>query len=164
MNLAIEKRFNDLFAVCENTILEGGGVEPQYLPSPGPGYACRIIYREDFAASALHEIAHWCIASGRRRQLTDYGYWYYPARDFRQQAQFERVEARPQALECLFSEACGLSFSPSADNLAVHERDDTAFAAAIEVEVLRLRQKLPPRAQRFVMALGAAFEPGRQLA
>ena len=38
----------------------GGAAEPLYLPDRGTRTA-ELHYREDFAASALHEAAHWCI-------------------------------------------------------------------------------------------------------
>ena len=50
--------------------------------------------------SALHEVAHWCIASAGRRRCRDYGYWYIPPpRDATAQTEFFAVEARVQALE-----------------------------------------------------------------
>ncbi len=53
-----------------------------------------------FYASALHEIAHWCIAGENRCQQVDYGYWYEPnGRSEERQFEFEKVEVKPQALE-----------------------------------------------------------------
>ena len=56
----IEEVFADCFYEDYGTRLQGGASEPLYRPSSG-GDAV-IFYREDFAASALHEVAHWCIA------------------------------------------------------------------------------------------------------
>lgn len=148
--------FNRLYERSEGTVLRGGAEEPEYIPG-GCGAPAQIFFRADFAASALHEVAHWCIAGRRRRQLRDYGYWYQPdGRDARQQACFMAVEARPQALERLFSAACGLPFVPSLDNLDAPPGSDEsrAFASLIDEACLSYRRRgLPPRAARFCLAL-----------
>ncbi len=67
---------------------------------------------------SLLELSHWCIAGKARRQLADFGYWYAPdGRSEAQQQAFERVEIKPQALECLFTLACRRVFRVSQDNL-----------------------------------------------
>jgi len=74
------------------------------------------------------------------------------------QCEFERLEARPQALEWIFSTACGLPFRPSLDNLAAGEgsADPMRFARAIAAQARTLcEQGLPPRAARFHAALAA---------
>ena len=110
--------FNSLFEHTENTVLIGNGEEPLYLPCDEKSPVNRIIFTRDYFASALHEIAHWCIASKKRRELVDYGYWYYPeGRNAEQQALFEHAEIKPQALKSIFSNAAGSSFIPSQDNL-----------------------------------------------
>ena len=111
--------FDQCFCRSHNTVLLGGGDEPEYLPADSNHPHHRIVFTRDYCASALHEIAHWCVAGEARRRQRDYGYWYVPdGRNHEQQQQFERVEVKPQALEWIFSEACGLSFRISADNLA----------------------------------------------
>ena len=70
--------FNQLFEKEYNTRLESGGNEPIYLPAKSLNSTHRIIFTNDYFASALHEIAHWCIASKNRRLMQDYGYWYQP--------------------------------------------------------------------------------------
>ena len=70
--------FDREFLATENTRLEGGGEEPVYLPADARCANHRIVFRHDYAASALHEVAHWCIAGSARRKLHDYGYWYAP--------------------------------------------------------------------------------------
>ena len=63
--------FNDLFSDSLNTHLEGGADEPLYLPA---SYSCkhnRLIFCQDYISSALHEIAHWCLAGEKRRNLID---------------------------------------------------------------------------------------------
>ena len=95
--------FGACFAESMRTRLLGGGEEPLYQPAKSSDDYHQIIFRSDYAASALHEVSHWCIAGERRRQQLDYGYWYEPdGRSVAQQRVFESVEARPQALEWLF--------------------------------------------------------------
>lgn len=157
----LETLFAECFLVRWNTRLEGGGREPLYVPGVG-GEPHRLIYREDFYASALHEIAHWCIAGERRRQLEDFGYWYLPdGRDAAAQEAFEAVEARPQALEWVFSVAAGRAFRPSFDNLSGGAGDGLPFARAVTSALHRyLNDGLPARAALFADALGAAHGTG----
>ena len=104
----LETLFRDTFFERHHTVLEGGFEEPVYLAgTPVAGEPARIRYTRDYFRSALHEVAHWCVAGPRRRRLDDYGYWYAPdGRDAAAQAEFLRVEVRPQALEALFCAAC----------------------------------------------------------
>jgi elongation factor P hydroxylase len=149
---ALEGVFRECFLVDYETILVGGGEEPVYLPSDDPkDHPHRVVYREDFVASALHEVAHWCLAGPRRRSLEDYGYWYSPdGRTIEEQSDFENVEARPQALEQLFSEVCDHSFHLSADNLSLGVDSSGAFARAVDVERKKLlADGLPLRAETF---------------
>ena len=162
MNAAdVERVFAALFAEAHRTVLRGGGDEPFYRPAT-PTAPALILYRYDYVASALHEVAHWCVAGGRRRRLEDYGYWYAEAgRDDAGQAAFERVEARPQALEALFAEAAGLPFRVSLDNPGRGELDPRPFEARVAAERRRLlAEGLPPRARRFRDALAAARHRG----
>ncbi len=129
---AIERVFASLFATRHRTLLVGGGDEPLYEPptTDAPG---RITYRADYAASALHEVAHWCVAGTHRRTLLDFGYWYTPdGRTPEQQAAFEKVEVAPQALESLFADAAGVLFVPSADNVEAGLGPSETFLAALE--------------------------------
>ena len=162
MNAArLERLFNHCFSAMWHCELRGGASEPLYTPASGASPA-RICYREDFAASALHEVAHWCIAGPARRALVDYGYWYAPdGRSAAEQQAFEHAEARPQALEWVFAQACGLPFSLSLDNLAgaIDPGERARFAAAVVVEAESLRAGgLPARAGRFTAALQEACE------
>lgn len=70
--------FNQTFMPSHNTELLLGGDEPIYLPASEEHRHHRIIFARGFYASALHEVAHWCIAGPQRRLLEDYGYWYHP--------------------------------------------------------------------------------------
>ena len=108
--------FNTLFA-HQHVILVRGIGEPEYFPAKD-NQPARIEFAHGFFQSALHEISHWSLTGSERRSLSDFGYWYAPdGRTAAQQQAFERVEIKPQALECLFSLACGRNFQVSQDNL-----------------------------------------------
>ena len=158
-----------LFAVCFadefNTRLVGGGAEPIYLPADADEPMHRIIFTHDYYRSALHEIAHWCVAGQARRQLIDFGYWYAPdGRSSEQQSAFEQVEVKPQALEWLFCEAAGHPFRVSLDNLSGEVTDPAPFKRRV-IEQVRayLDNGIPQRAARFVDALLGHYRPGATL-
>ena len=151
--LPVEAIFQQCFASDFRTRLVGGAVEPLYLPETEASFA-EIHYRHDYQRSALHEVAHWCLAGPQRRQLDDYGYWYLPVRNAAQQAAFEAVEARPQALEALFAEAAGVDFRVSSDDVA--SLPSSAFKARVAAERRLIQQRLPVRAKRFLAALNDA--------
>ncbi len=116
---ALELVFASRFYKRNNTRLLGGFNEPLYQPAQSAGDSHVICYRDDYFASALHEVAHWCIAGDERRKLLDFGYWYTPdGRTQQQQKAFEDVEYQPQALEWFFAKACGYRFRVSTDNLS----------------------------------------------
>lgn len=157
----VETLFERCFYGQYNTRLCGGGTEPMYLPAQNDTTHHCLVYRADYVASALHEIAHWCIAGSERRRQVDFGYWYAPdGRDRQQQRAFEAVEVKPQALEWIFSEALGLSFRLSVDNLngchgeGAASADGNEFADSVHAQVLSYCQSgLPGRAARFADAL-----------
>lgn len=159
----IEAVFNRLFRDDCGTVLAGGAEEPLYVPPTGTRPAC-IRFREDFVASALHEVAHWCIAGRRRRRQRDYGYWYEPERDDAAQRWFEFVEARPQALEWILSVAAGVPFRVSCDNFSRSAQSDEsvdAFRAAVRAAAHDLiAAGLPKRAERFAAALSRVASDG----
>ena len=154
--------FDGVFADRYRTRLVRGEDEPIYLPADGRHDHHRIVFAHGFFASALHEISHWCIAGEKRRQLEDYGYWYEPdGRDAERQREFEQVEIAPQALESLFSEACGRRFHVSVDNLGGPEVDRDAFAARVDARAARYRETgLPQRAEAFRATLEAFYRHG----
>jgi elongation factor P hydroxylase len=152
----LEDLFRDCFFDDFQTRLEGGAPEPVYFPSSAPAlHPHRILYREDFFASALHEVAHWCLAGARRRKLEDYGYWYAAdGRSLTEQSEFEKVESRPQAIEWILSEACDFAFHLSADNLEAGLGASDSFEAAVSRRKEKyLSEGLPPRAEQFRVAL-----------
>jgi len=145
--------FNREFAASDKTELIGGAAEPYYQP----GSPHRIYFRADYVRSALHEVAHWCVAGRRRRQLPDYGYWYSAdGRDAEQQQAFFAVEARPQAIERYFCEAIGIAFSPSVDNVdaQIEPQQVRRFEVRIQEWCDQFeRTGMPSRAARFITAL-----------
>jgi len=147
--------FNSLFVSSCNTKLEGGANEPLYLPAGVNFEFNRLIFRCDYISSALHEIAHWCLAGEERRKLTDYGYWYHSdGRSRAQQKIFEAVEVKPQALEWIFSIAAQHSFHASADNLLGDvDIGDCFFQSVVEQAHVWCREPMPLRARLFVQAL-----------
>ncbi|CAB0149764.1 Elongation factor P hydroxylase [Pseudidiomarina piscicola] len=152
--------FDDCFYANYRTRLVAGDDEPLYRPAATSDEDHQIIFAHGFFASALHEIAHWCIAGEKRRQLEDYGYWYEPdGRDAQQQAEFEQMERKPQALEMLFSLCAGVPFQVSVDNLHGAEVDREAFTAAVHEQLITyLSQGLPARAECFARALATAYK------
>lgn len=127
----LERLFNDCFLGRENTRLTGQAEEPFYQPACDDMPA-QIFYTRDYFRSALHEIAHWCVAGPARRQLADFGYWYEAdGRDAGQQQAFLQVEVKPQALELLFCAATGHRFRVSLDNLGGEAVDPAPFEQAV---------------------------------
>lgn len=149
-----------LFVACFHeyqTELVGGAAEPLYTPWQH-NQPAKIYYTRDYYRSALHEIAHWCIAGAARRKLEDYGYWYAPeGRNAEQQLQFESVEVRPQALELLFCAAVGHDFFVSCDNFTV-QGDEESFQKSVWAEAQRMLEgAIPPRGLMWVQALQQAY-------
>ena len=159
-------RYQDLISLFDsglgakfNTRLIKGGDEPVYLPA---GENCpyhQIIFARGYYASALHEIAHWCIAGQARRLLEDFGYWYLPdGRNEKQQKAFEQVEVKPQVVEWAFCVAANKRFNVSADNLNGAGADTMAFKVAVYRQVLEyLELGFPPRAQTFIDNLAGFY-------
>ncbi|MCU4675772.1 elongation factor P hydroxylase [Catenovulum sp. 2E275] len=144
-----------------NTRVIKGSDEPIYLPANQSTPYHQIVFAHGFYTSALHEIAHWCLAGEKRRQLEDYGYWYCPdGRDQTQQTEFEQVEIKPQAIEWCLSVAAGLSFNVSCDNLnGSYTPNRHAFRAKIFNQVkLYLAQGLPPRVHQLCQALAEFYQ------
>lgn len=143
--------FNGSLGRTHRVRLVGGAPEPLYLPG-GTGFAT-IRYTRDYAASALHELAHWCRAGARRRQVVDYGYWYVPPpRSAAAQSAFSRVEVSVQALESRLCAAAGVPFRVSVDDVDALPGAAADFAGAVAA-ALRTSVALPPRARALESAL-----------
>ena len=113
------------------------------------------MFAHGFYASALHEIAHWLVAGSQRRLSEDYGYWYCPdGRDATQQAEFESVEVKPQAIEWALSVAAGFDFNVSVDNLNGEQTCRFAFQSRVHAKLLELLQNgFNPRTTLLLKAL-----------
>ncbi|BFM48335.1 elongation factor P hydroxylase [Marinomonas sp. THO17] len=153
--------FNQCFLHSYQTCLVGNSDEPLYLPAKDDQPA-KILFRLDYASSALHEVSHWCIAGAKRRQLEDYGYWYETdSRNLTQQAEFEQVEVKPQAVECILHWSAGMPFNVSVDNLAYPDYDASPFRKAVmqQVESYIENKNLPYRAEIYARFLLAKRHP-----
>jgi len=152
--------FNGLFLEPYNTELVAGEEEPIYLPADERHPRHRVIFAHGFFASALHEIAHWCVAGAKRRTLVDFGYWYKPdGRTAEEQAAFEQVEVQPQAYEWILSESAGHRFHFSADNLSAGLGASDLFMRKVHARVLELiEQGLPERVEALSSALRTHYQ------
>lgn len=159
--------FNQTFLPLRNTQLVCCEEEPIYRPAnPGNNHPHhQIIFAHGFFASALHEIAHWCVAGSERRLLEDFGYWYQPdGRSPEQQAEFEKVEIKPQALEWIFSMSAGFPFVFSADNLTGNAAPSDTFQKNVLDQVgTYLTQGMPEDAQIWSRILLEHYQPGYSL-
>lgn len=115
-----------------NTQLVAVEDEPFYSPADADQSFHQIQFAHGYFNSALHELAHWCVAGDERRLLPDFGYWYEPdGRSAEQQRVFEQVEVKPQAIEWHFAQACCRPFEVSVDNLSGVPTDPKPFQQAV---------------------------------
>lgn len=152
--------FEQTFFSQYQTKLVKGEAEPVYFPADQNCNYHQVVFAHGYYSSALHEIAHWCVAGQDRRLLEDYGYWYLPdGRDHVQQSQFQQVEVKPQALEWAFCVAANKSFNVSADNLNGCEADATGFRLSVYQQVKTyLQEGFPERAQQFIEVLANYYQ------
>lgn len=141
------------------TQLVAGSSEPVYLPAATNDAFHRIVFAHGYFNSALHELAHWCLAGAERRLKEDYDYWYCPdGRDAGQQAAFEQVEVKPQAIEWWLASVTGRPFRTSTDNLKGTPTDNRPFRQAVQHQAERyLLDGLPARANVAVKRLCDRF-------
>jgi len=152
--------FDETFYHSFNTRLVKGEDEPIYLPANESTDFHQVVFAHGFYASGLHEISHWCIAGAERRKQVDFGYWYEPdGRTGEQQALFESVEVKPQALEWAFCVAAQKPFNVSVDNLNGDvEPDAQAFKLKVFEQVKQyLSQGFPSRGQQFIDSLAQFY-------
>ncbi|MGO3786808.1 MAG: elongation factor P hydroxylase [Pseudoalteromonas prydzensis] len=147
--------FDTTFYQSHNTRLIKGVDEPIYIPANAETPYHQIIFAHGFYASALHEIAHWLVAGDKRRLLEDYGYWYCPdGRNKAQQAEFEAVEVKPQAIEWALSVAAGFDFNVSVDNLNGEQTCRFDFQQRVHQQLLQLiKSGFNPRTTALLKAL-----------
>lgn len=122
---------NQHYLNAYNTLLIGGFSEPFYQAAK-QNQPAQIQFTCDYFRSALHELAHWCVAGEERRKLDDYGYWYAPdGRNQEQQELFFACEVVPQAFEWALSLACSVKFDVSVDNLNTPTSGAEQFKQAV---------------------------------
>ncbi|RUR11131.1 elongation factor P hydroxylase [Legionella sp. km772] len=157
--------FNHCFAEEYNTRLLKGDDEPIYLPANEERPYHALFFAHGFFSSALHECSHWLIAGTHRRTLEDFGYWYVPdGRNSEQQALFQQVEVKPQAIEWILSVAAGHKFRVSIDNLNGDEADTVAFKKAVYRQVVHhCEHGLTNRTARFRRALCQFYQTSLEL-
>ena len=157
--------FNHWFSHLNVTLVRGD-FEPEYFPATETE-AARIQFAHGFFNSALHEISHWSIAGEQRRLLPDLGYWYAPdGRTAEQQALFEQVEIKPQAIEWLFSKAFGRKFRVSLDNLTGDGGDGATFKDHVYAQLQQYftgEAKLPRDAAHFIDCICTYTRSGKTL-
>lgn len=150
------KVFNKAFSHYNVTLVRGE-YEPEYFPA-NQEQPARIQFAHGFFRSALHELSHWSLAGAHRRTLPDFGYWYAPdGRTEAQQQEFERVEIKPQAIECLLALMCHKKFDVSQDNLdADFDTSQSTFKQDVYIQAKSYIAKpssLPKDAQRLLILL-----------
>lgn len=153
--------FEQVFYPEYQTRLVRGGDEPLYLPASITGTDHQVIFARGFFTSALHELAHWCVAGPQRRLLEDFGYWYEPdGRSTAVQRSFELVEVRPQAYEQCFTLASGRRFNISADNLSGDPGDTSDFERQVHQLTLEFlfEGQMQGRARQLFEAMCQAWD------
>lgn len=157
--------FNHWFSHL-NVMLVRGDCEPEYFPATSD-HPARIQFAHGFFNSALHEISHWSIAGDQRRLLPDLGYWYAPdGRTAEQQALFEQVEIKPQAIEWLYAKAFGRKFQVSLDNLTGDGGNGSHFKDHVYAQVQQYfkgEAQLPRDTAYFIRCICSCIRGGKTL-
>lgn len=146
---ALIKLFSKVFP---DLIIQGGAEEPFYK-APTADAKAILYFRSNYPRSLLHEMSHYCLSGERRRQLDDFGYWYFPCgRTEEQQRLFEQVEARPQGLEKLMYEIIGIKFMPSIDDFSGRPSSND-FLTRLDEAYQQMKLSPPPTAKKVLDAL-----------
>jgi elongation factor P hydroxylase len=154
---------NTVYMPSYGTVLRGGFDEPFYLAAR-PGKAAEIRFTRDYYRSALHELAHWCVAGKERRKIDDFGYWYAPdGRTQEQQDEFFRVEVKPQAIEWALSLCCGVKFDVSVDNLSNAVAGIQEFKSRVLRQLqIYLNKGFPARTETLLRVIHHSCKNGSQ--
>jgi elongation factor P hydroxylase len=147
---------NEKFLKEYNTVLVGGFTEPFYQSFKN-GKLAQIQYTKNYFRSALHELAHWCVAGVQRRELDDYGYWYAEdGRNQQQQDEFFKVEVKPQTIEWAFSIVAGVEFEASVDNLNNQVLGVDKFKQSLKSLMIEyLKNDFPPRVSKILQLMSS---------
>lgn len=160
-------QISDLISLFDNTFYQNyqtrlirGDDEPIYLPADKEHHFHRIIFAHGYYSSGMHEISHWLIAGEKRRLIEDYGYWYCPdGRTTKEQAEFEKVEIKPQAIEWALCIAAGFKFNVSADNLNGEQPCRMMFQNKVHNQVLKyLESGFCQRTQQLLKAFSDFYQ------
>ena len=136
-----------------DTKIIGGFDEPFYKVHTEQQPA-QIQFSHDYIRSALHELAHWCVAGFERRKLDDYGYWYAAdGRNQQQQNEFFKVEIKPQTIEWAFSIVLGIHFEASVDNLGVQVQGIDEFNDKLKKQLCEYTKKGFPKRTHEILTL-----------
>ena len=123
--------------------------------------------REGRKGGGIGRERSWSIAGDQRRLLPDLGYWYAPdGRTAEQQALFEQVEIKPQAIEWLFATAFGRKFRVSLDNLTGEGGDGNRFKDHVFAQVQAYfsgQAQLPRDAKHFIDCICLCTRAGKTL-
>lgn len=147
-----------LAEVLPDLQIQGGADEPFYEAAKD-GKKAILYFRDNYVRSLAHELSHFLLAGNRRRQLDDFGYWYFPCgRTEEEQIQFEKVEARPQGLEKVICEVIGVKFSPSLDDFSGRPPAQE-FLDNLEAAYQEMKSNPPPTAKKVLAALATLKQP-----
>ncbi|MBT5872779.1 MAG: diaminobutyrate-2-oxoglutarate aminotransferase [Candidatus Latescibacteria bacterium] len=142
------------------TILTGGHEEPFYRARSND-LSANIQFTRDYIRSAMHELAHWCLAGKKRRLQDDFGYWYLEdGRTQIQQEAFFKVEVKPQAIEWAFATVCDVPFEVSVDNLENHVSGSLIFQDMVHLQISEYLDSGYPRRAQEILALLHDYRDG----
>ena len=140
-----------------NTTIVGGFDEPFYKTFVSE-QAAQIQFSHDYIRSALHELAHWCVAGKERRKLDDFGYWYAAdGRNQQQQNEFFQVEIKPQAIEWAYSIVLGINFEASVDNLGTQVQGVDEFNDNLKKQLKQYVTNGFPKRTQEILALFSKY-------
>lgn len=131
-----------------------GGFDEPFYKAHTEQQPAQIQFSHDYIRSALHELAHWCVAGNQRRKRDDYGYWYAAdGRNQQQQNEFFKVEIKPQAIEWSFSIVLGIHFESSVDNLGAQVQGIDEFNDKLKKQLSEYTKKGFPKRTHEILSL-----------
>ncbi len=156
----LSQLLNKNYLNAYNTEIIGGFDEPFYKAFEG-GKPAQIQFSYDYIRSALHELAHWCVAGKERRKQDDYGYWYAAdGRNQQQQNEFFKVEIKPQAIEWAFSIVLAVPFEASIDNLGTQVEGVEEFNHNLKKQLNEYVAKGFPKRTQEILDLFSNYRKG----
>ncbi|XPE56836.1 elongation factor P hydroxylase [Shigella flexneri] len=106
-----------------------------------------LVFAHGFLASALHEIFTRVSPVKQKREQVDFGYWYCPdGRDAETKGQFEDVEVKPQAFDCVVARGGGFRSTLAATTWKVTLNRTIVFQRRVHAQVMTyLTRGIPSR-------------------